>query len=1675
MLSKDTALITMRQCFPSWTNIKKRTSKSIGGALLTAYAHESDKIWEAILDYQKIFFLVNYEGHEDEFPDYLYMAMVGTHDDITVTSFNCDITTYEDEFLNNLDTKVLYEGGYLLFHEKILPKDVLNSLIITYSVDDDTYEYEIEITREQIWNAFDEFALFAGLKRYANETNKELAARTYAVFKNWPNPTDTGLKHAIENAVIPHHSLTDEEIDIFPIGSKKFDMTKKDYQDIYEAFVQFNHDLFRTKIWNKDFWSHPFQKTDYIPHIWDAPMEAIQPGVGYNDSLRTDYLKRLSEDETTDITVNSYQKDFEKIRQYIGRTNIEASITLTLTKYSDAIKPKDIEYRIDAYDTYLIDSPQSIHICGTKKTSGTANYYLDGLVQDLYDVKRIERGTLNPNTHYLLRFTPKDYFAGMDVNQCDLVTNGKPTDIRKAYSFYQIKNNVLTNTNVKAHITNTAQLATNQNLEDAVKGITVGHQDTKGMMQIDVTGMERQLVTTKVSCREIDITSSSYVTAKNGFVLQGQTTYTASGTDSLSELDIGGAGHELYCNSYSFTFGKSADSTRQGAIVVTTIVNGEISTVTYRDGTTITNSFQKRTQVEIIIQKYGQNPVTISNIKMASYDIDIHMSDNTPLSQYGNNLRLPTDISHKLLQIDITPYTAAFPIIEYVHIGGSLRGARYELDFTTPAGQNKLDIDTDCNVTLYKIVDDQNVLVGKENEFVTKDLFRNDTDHTGYLTLDLSDFSTIQSAVPEIRKWFSGTNKSYIRVEPGVSIDTIEIAGESKRTITNRTLAYYLLGSDIQNKKIYASRGTDGYILVQNTAKHTVERKNIPYSALDSRADHFEITGLPADLSAEFLTSDGQSKEYTDASIGTIFDRISLTYKGAKQYVAYNSVSMITEKKENIEIVNTFTPVMQMSQLRYYVLRQAKKTDSNVYFGTSKSSWSFGVDPKGITVETKLETENESSWVITIDNVSNRYILANEIPLSEKYYIETDGLYHDTREFMITPESGLVVNYESENGMEDHFVVNSARVNKLRFSNTDDVVLYQGNTRLTSGFTIMKDEGLILWTDSSKIGTSIRAVYTVRHPVSVSYTKEYEDKLYQLISFTTEAYKLSESKTYQDCKDGQSINLSFSKPYDRIVTRCSNTAFTASILNGILTAVKVRDNNYIAVHNGYIYDEEKEYFYLNDRFVDPVDYTKFVEFHDTSRQNGNVLLHMRSTNFLPHSNMRGTNLVDLCSIDFTKRIPETVSTFRHLTACESYNLWYTVDMKLSIVENVRNGYGISFVARNNKIAYAALPVTPYLKKDYAVSLYITGDLAAYLVPEKEMDEIPMTKSIYLDPKDGIPFQKFEDYVYLMTDKDLKPETRYYLLIAGTKGTIDDLVSLPYTTKAAIKKSHTKNIDTLNFKIDEKLPKQYVYDLEFDPQGASYQDLNCNSQTQELTTSADIEYGLTLIHSVNLKNCQLNGAQEQKNVITFVQDNDAYINTPLIYLHSKSSAYKAYFKINDVLADRYKDFTIEVYGSNIRNGSYQLLKRAENTNDICLDHSEIRSYLYAKIIAENQKVIYSIDVYARYAEIEGAVLSSSPLSKGTFISKIYDLGTSAKYRFIGADYTTNGHDNDVVFYVRGMREGKLSLVFTPWKQFDPKASELNQIEYEDYSLFQFKVEIKSSAVVLKLNAFRMEVV
>ena len=59
-----------------------------------------------------------------------------------------------------------------------------------------------------------------------------------------------------------------------------------------------------------------------------------------------------------------------------------------------------------------------------------------------------------------------------------------------------------------------------------------------------------------------------------------------------------------------------------------------------------------------------------------------------------------------------------------------------------------------------------------------------------------------------------------------------------------------------------------------------------------------------------------------------------------------------------------------------------------------------------------------------------------------------------------------------------------------------------------------------------------------------------------------------------------------------------------------------------------------------------------------------------------------------------------------------------------------------------------------------------------------------------------------------------------------------------------------------------------------------------------------------------------------------------------------------------------------------------------------------NYAYVVVRAKSGKVIDSIEAYAQYAEMNGIPLVSEPKNKGTFTSKVYDLGISANYKFDG---------------------------------------------------------------------------
>ena len=1661
-LSKKRILNIMRHSFPSWTDIRKRTNKSVGGKMLTAYSNEFDKIQEAIDDYKKIFFLLNYLGHEDEYPEYLYIAAVGIHDNISITNFPCKITKDENYFYKNFKNKcALYEDGYLMFHESSLPEGKDTKSII-YSTG--IHSYEAFLFGETIWNIFDEFATFAGLTRFEGETNKQLSDRIYKFFKEFPTPTEQGLKNAIKNAI--PEQIADDDIEIIPINDS-FDLNNDDYAIIYEAFAEYNHDLFRTKRWGKDLWENNFQKTNYLAHAWDEPMGSTIDGVGYNDSLKVDYLKHLSLKDSTDIVANAYKKDFEKIRQYIGKSNIKTTMTLQLEKYSSNINPKVVEYRINATNLKKID-PRLIYISATKEFSGESRYWLEDIATHLYNVTRIENGVLESNASYQLKFTPHETFSGMSINRCTL--NGK--DLRKEYSFYSFKNGVITNTNVAAHITKTSQLMSDNNIVNTTDGLTVGHKDITGKMNIDVESMDSKMITYDSTCRLVDITSSAYVEAQ-GFSLN-EFTYSDTSSSSAGQIRIGYT-TKLSCNAFSFVFDAEANPQKQGSIIVTTTINGHSTQAVYTSGCTIKKELSKRSDVAITIQKYGMNPIRISNIKMASYDIDFMMSDGTSLVQDGRITRLPKDINGRSLLVKITPYSSAFPTIRYIHIGASLSGARYELDFNTNNIKNPvLDIDTDCDVTLYKIVNGKKTLVGNDKEYTTKDSFVNNSSTKGQIIIDVNDYQDISDASKTIQTKYKGTTSSYIELEPGESLKSININGTYKKRILHKNLGDYLFGGSIENKEVYVFKDTLGYFLTHDTSTKKTEHRYIDYKDIGCNADSYTVDGLPNDVSPEFIMSDGQIKEIAAANNGASFKKISLNYKKGTDHVAYNSVSMFTSNKKNIEMVNTFTPIISFNQLYYYTITPTiDDSDTKVVFGTSQSDWSFGVDPLGIEATTKVELNNVSTWNIRIDNINSKYILANEVPLEERYRL-SDNTFHNLMEFIVTPEKGLKVLYEKEKGIEETSTISSNLIVKLQYSNIEDVDVYDGKNKLSSGFKVMGTEGIVVWNDGFA-GKTIRYVYTVNKPSSVTYTKEYEDKLYDLVSYKEEAYRYIGKTEINNLKDGETRELKFNETPDRIVTKCSNVAFEAAVINNSqVTAIKIKDTNKLAVHNGYIYDHGLEYYYFNDRYIDKTDQYSNIEFHDTTRKSNNIMFHMRSTNYLPYSNMRSTVMADLCSIDFTKRIPKIVSKTNHYSACEDYNLWYLVNMKLSIVR-AKNGYGILFNSKTKDGGYGAFDITKVYKKNNVISFFLDSSLTAYIVKEELIDGIPMPKSVFIDMDKAVPFKYDKTYkiAYIQIKENAEYNARYYIVIEGNNGIMDDLLVMENASINIddIKKTHTKNINSLNFRIDEQMPKDTSYDLDFDKSGAKYNDLVIDSSTGEITTSSDVEYGLTKIAEIDLSKCQLYDSQFIKNNITLIESG-AYLKTPEFSVYSRKSVYALYVKVNDIITGRHKGFTIRVWGKNVADSNYMLLAEEHDANLVLVSHRYVKNYIYIEVLSNSKtaKEIYSIEAYARYAEYEDADLAPADLTKGEFVSKIYDMGTVADYRLSNIDAIVNEKDN-VSFYVRGLREGKNAMVFTPWKKYTDK----NKPEYTDYSLFQFKIKIDSPTAKVKVNNYRMEVV
>ena len=387
--------------FPRWNNTRRRPTKSTGGKLLQSIVEEIGAVEDAIIEYKKDFFIVNYIGKEDTIIDYLYSAQIGNISDISnlkITSLDIKITNDKEEFYKDKNL-AYYQDGIIILRNNVDS--------ISYSVGE--YVYNSSVEKFHVWNIFDEFAWWVKIERFENETNKELMMRTISHFRNRPNSSEQGLKNVIKNTLINFGNIDDDEI-VFEKPDEDNMQLINNGVSLYDEISSFNRDIARTKKWDIDYWDNAFRTLKYISHKWDDEVKFYQDGVGYNNSLFVSTVKDLDINKTTDIEISGYKKSKEKIEEYIKNNNINKNIELTLKKYDDTVNPIPIQYRIDASTLTEIDNASQIIIESYLTDDREKEVELMDIDygEDNENLKINLLNTLEENKKYTISLSPKE-------------------------------------------------------------------------------------------------------------------------------------------------------------------------------------------------------------------------------------------------------------------------------------------------------------------------------------------------------------------------------------------------------------------------------------------------------------------------------------------------------------------------------------------------------------------------------------------------------------------------------------------------------------------------------------------------------------------------------------------------------------------------------------------------------------------------------------------------------------------------------------------------------------------------------------------------------------------------------------------------------------------------------------------------------------------------------------------------------------------------------------------------------------------------------------------------------------------------------------------------------------------------------------------------------------------
>jgi hypothetical protein len=1675
MLIVEDILEKMKKHFPRWMDIRRKINSSIGGNYLSSIAEEISEVQSAIDDYKKDFFIDNYTGKEENILCFLYKVPIGILNDINSLSLIIPeyiITEDEDIFYDN-DNYAYYNDGNLYF--KNPEKEIIYTI--------DNFKYEGTYERINVWNIYDEFAIFLGLRRFENETNEELLNRIYNFSKYTINSSSDGLKNAIlSNLCNIAPNLTKEDIKIERPTPDNLNKYYDQFETILDHLLSINKDVYKEKQWDIDTWNFDIKSIDYIPHAWDVALNSYVNGIGFKDDLKVEVIDSTP---ITDVTIYFYKKTIDYLNDYIKHNNIKQSFNFELIKYNEDIKETNVKYRIIAADTIKIN-PNEITFKSIEEKTGKINVNLEDIIYDESNLSIIDNSILDDNFNYEIDFIPNTEIGNFQINYCKQVDsdNNYINLLNKNYpTFISIGDGVRSNLS-KKYIQDLNQLSDYENIKKDIYGFELIDLSKIGSMSCNIDGLNGYNLF-------YDYDNKETILDLNNFELENCYIYNNMIISDTVEGD-----KKVYLDLIANSFSCQID----GPYYISyKINNGDPIILEDLNNTNnfdfIIDKSNNSKDIKIEITLLGDN-CRIKNVKYSKYEFNITTEKGSLIDRNGYNI-IPNFDSNNLL-VNVRVYAGFSPVIKYIYIGSKLtaNNGYYGIKFNTDNGNKLLTKYSGCRLQLRKYTKDTNELIETIYEYKPYKEYTATKDTKVLLNLDNYSIDYIEALNCSVSKEIINKIKTnyYLTIPKDRSIIDLDIYGKYINTVIDQTLSSILnrKNIDIKEYNFHVTKNEDALIAYN---KNTNKTEFIDINYIDIFSDILssklliEVGSNP--ILTKFIISGINT--YND-SIDTLFDYISFEPIQGNVYYAINEYNVVFPLTKDIEIVNTFNNSFDInSKNNYFYIVESLNDDFYVRFQTDPNSALCSnktLDNQYILIKSK--ESNNLNYNYSIENVNIELPLSSTVEIP-KYIYTNDNMY-DIRLYNLNLK--YKINYlnkyiDNDNYLDyiftEEIIVNNNHINKLKYSNIYEIEnITCNNIELTEGkdYQLLKDKGIIIWNENNIINKSV-IVVTYNINVANSFDIELED-LYEQINYPINSLELLNTETITNVETDTSIDLSKYNGYsesDLISIKCSTPGFVSVIKDGILTLNNNTPENTVAVKTGYYYLNGREYYFASDEKYDSIDRNDYINPHNVIKDNNSYILKIKSQNFITNSIFDLNTKGEIYSLNCTDKDIETSSLLTELGICENYNYWTSFNCSLSIVEG-NNGQALKFSSKEDFDGYCYLPLNTSLiaNNKYKMSFYLTGDCKAYLGKEKNLngDKIEFNYNSVIDIVKEIKLSNILDNVY-ETDFLYQDNDKYYLIVKGN-GIIDDIILDKEDTYDIYK--HIKVIDKLGFDFEEYVYPEYVTRLYLsDEYGAIFDGTEMNDENN-IFNSSYIHWGYSSLKSLNsltdFNSCILEDVdiiQDNNSCILKTGSKKGQITTFPIHLGNLQIINNILYKVNDVMFDYMKNNTIKVLTSNTKNAGYKEVYNSKDNIGI-IDKSKLLSYIKLIVEIEPNKVINNIDLYVEYISDEKNSPHSMEVSNGVYTTKVLD--TQYTERYLVKSINISNLNNDLDNYIFQIRASKLNdndTVWTDWKtiELDENKNITNRITFIDYRYFQVRILLKGENTSLIANNIELEVI